>query len=375
MHTLKKKVNCAANNSHPNLSMNINPAIRQQAMFLLLISLSCFVACKKDKKNEPEEVEVKGPVVSTFAGSVNHGFKDGTGETAKFLSPTAISIDLFGNVYVADYANHAVRKITPEGVVSTLAGGRSGNTELASSAFTGPSGIAVDWYGNVFVGDSENNNIKQISPAGKIKLIAGSTKGDVDGPLGSNRLSSPSALAIDDASGSIYITQFTSYVKRLKDGEIKTLAGGLRIDDGQSPFRFPLGIAINAQKELIIADYGKHQILKINANDEVSVVAGSGMAGNADGVASEASFNLPQGLAIDKAGNIYVADRGNHKIRMISTAGLVSTIAGTDQYGAVDGPAHSASFFEPSGIAIDVDGNLLITDRGNHQIRKITFPR
>lgn len=182
-------------------------------------------------------------------------------------------------------------------------------------------------------------------------------------------------MAIDDASGSIYITQFTSYVKRLKDGGIKTLAGGLRIDDGQSPFRFPLGIAINAQKELIIADYGKHQIFKINANDEVSVVAGSGMAGDADGMASEATFNLPQGLAIDKAGNIYVADRGNHKIRMISTSGLVSTIAGTGQYGAVDGPALSASFFEPSGIAIDLEGNLLITDRGNHQIRKITLSR
>lgn len=355
--------------------MNINPAIRQQAMFLLLISFSCFVACKKDKRTEPKEVEVKGPIVSIFAGSVNRGFEDGKGETARFLSPTAISIDLFGNVYVADYANHAVRKITPEGVVSTLAGGRSGNTELASSAFTGPSGIAVDWYGNVFVADSENNNIKQISPGGNIKLIAGSTKGDVDGPLGLNRLSSPSALAIDDASGSIYITQFTSYVKRLKDGGIKTLAGGLRIDDGQSPFRFPLGIAINAQKELIIADYGKHQIFKINANDEVSVVAGSGMAGDADGMASEATFNLPQGLAIDKAGNIYVADRGNHKIRMISTSGLVSTIAGTGQYGAVDGPALSASFFEPSGIAIDLEGNLLITDRGNHQIRKITLSR
>jgi len=354
---------------------------------LILLILTCsFGACKKEKprKNDvPETVipetdvpsELQQTMVSTIAGDVKRGNADGKGLSARFHSPSGICIDVNGNVYVADYHNHAIRKITREGDVTTLAGGIAGDTELTSTAFNGPMGVTIDSKGNLYVADDNNQKVKRIAAEGTIQVIAGSKQGELDGPLGTNKLNYPYAVAIDESTGSIYVSQFTSYVKRIKNGVVETLAGGIKYNYEDAAFKFPLGIVINAEKELIVSDYGKNQIFKINAKGEVLLIAGSGVAGALDGQASEATFNLPHGLAIDKEGNIYVADRGNNKIRKISTAGVVTTVAGNGALGIVDGPANLASFNEPTGLAIDLDGNLLVTDRGNHQIRKITFKK
>jgi len=311
--------------------------------------------------------------VSTIAGTGAAGFADGVGEEAQFNFPSGIAFDAAGNLYVADGQNHRIRKVTPAGVVSTIAGSTQGFADGAGSEaqFAVPrGGIAFDAAGNLYVADLGNHRIRKITPEGMVSTFADDLPGD---PMG---LYHPSGIAIDVA-GNLYVTSDSRILKITPAGEVSIFAG--RTSDagftngvgGSARFYFPDGIAIDAAGNLYVADTWNNRIRKVTPEGVVSTVAG-GAQGFVDGAAAEARFNRPEGIAIDAAGNLYVADTNNNRIRKITPEGVVSTIAGSTS-GFADGAGTAARFSRPSRIAIDAAGNLYVTDQSNHRIRKIVF--
>ena len=350
-------------------------------------------------------------IVSTLAGGEEEGFADGKDRVARFNEPTGIAMDAAGNLYVADGENHRIRKVTPAGVVSTLAGGKKGFADGEGSAarFNIPYDIVIDTAGNLYVADGENHRIRKVTPEGVVSTLAGS-------------------------------------------GSTGCESGGFADGEGNSArFHHPCGIAMDAAGNLYVADTYNNRIRKVTPEGVVSTLAGS-KRGFADGEGSAARFYVPSGIAIDAAGNLYVADEGNHRIRKVTPGGVVSTLAGGGEggealigqmqrhllqvvstlegegealpdeaveiarkvfstlagggealraaYGIVtlpaggdeeadfvednesidesecagfeDGQGSAALFYRPTGIAIDAAGNLYVADSGNSCIRKVT---
>jgi streptogramin lyase len=267
-------------------------------------------------------------VVSTWAGNGTAGSANGTVMAASFGFPTGVAVDTAGNVYVADNGNNLIRKISPLGAVSTLAGsgtaGSANGTGMAAS-FNFPNGVAVDAQGNVYVADVGNNMIRKISPLGAVSTLAGS------GSLGSENGRGMAAS-----------------------------------------FKGPYGVAVDAAGNVYVADAGNNMIRKISPLGVVSTLAGSGFAGSANGTGTVASFDQPYGVALDAAGNVYVADAGNNMIRKISPLGAVSTLAGSGTAGSANGRGLAASFDFPTGVAVDAAGNVYVAVNVNNLIRKIS---
>ena len=325
-------------------------------------------------------------VVTTLAGKAGtFGSDDGLGSAARFRSPEGIAVDATGNVFVAD---RAIRKITPAGAVTTFAGGSgvegSADGTAGAARFRSPSGIALDAAGTLFVSDRDNNNVRKITAAADVTTYAGvgleASAGSADGSTSTARFREPAGLAVT-ASGDIYVADAGNQTIRkiTPTGATVTYAGA----NGQSGstdgaagaarFATPFGMAADAQGNLYVAVAGSNTIRKITPAGTVSTLAGSSTAaGSADGTGTEARFYAPEGVAVDAAGNLYVSDTGNHKIRKITPAGVVSTLAGTGVSGYADGTGENARFREPSGIATDAAGNVYVADWGNHAIRKIT---
>lgn len=267
-------------------------------------------------------------LVSTFAGSGSVGSADLNGTAASFNLPTVVAIDSFGNIFVVDRSNHKIRKITPNGDVTTFAGsGVSGSADGVGTAasFRFPDGAVFDSQNNLFISDQSNHKIRKITPDGTVTTFAGS------GTIGS-------------AEG------------------IGTAAS----------FYYPAGMAVDADDNVLVADYGNNKIRKITPDGTVSTFAGTGVAGAAEGTTLTAQFNGATGVCVDSFGNVFVADYYNNKIREIDTLGNVSTFAGTGSIGSDDGIGTSASFHYPAIVAVDTANNLFITDEENHKIRKIT---
>src|SRR5215217_1260028 len=266
--------------------------------------------------------------VSTFAGSGLPGGDDGIGTSATFQNPAGLTTDYDGNLYVADSQRSTIRKITPNGRVTTIAGGgTTGKVDGpgATATFFHIAGLAIDDAGNLYIADSGNALVRKIAPDGQVTTYAGDgTNGRANGPKENSSFDVPAAIAVD-IIGNIYL-----------------------------------------------ADHYNHMIRKISPAGIVSTLAGSGGQGFADGSPGSATFNNPWGLAADHAGNVYVADYNNHLIRKIAADGKVSTIAGTRAPGSADGPASSAGFNNPIGIATDRFENIYVADFLNHKIRKIT---
>jgi sugar lactone lactonase YvrE len=275
---------------------------------------------------------VANGTVSTFAGAAGSpGSGDGLGTAAHFLSPFAIATD--GNVlFVADTGNHTIRRIDAAGNVSTWAGtaGTPGSTDAngTSASFNQPTGLAIDAGGNLYVADSGNRTIRVISPTKDVTTLAGAA-----GVYGSA-----------DGTGTA------------------------------ASFAFPQGIAVDASGTVYVADAYNNTLRRITAAGVVTTLAGTvGTAGSADGTGTAATFNLPMGLALNATtGTLYVADANNHVIRRVTTAGVVTTVAGTaGSQGLLDGAGTAARFRTPMGVALDAAGNLYIADSDNRCIRKM----
>ncbi len=317
--------------------------------------------------------------VSTFAGNGTLGFTDDMGTAARFYQPTGVALDAAGNVYVADAENNRIRKITPAGAVSTLAGsGTSGSVDGTGTAaqFFSPRSVAVDASGNVYVADGANHLIRKITPAGEVSTLAGSGEdGFADGEGTAAQFYFPKGIAVD-ASGNVYVADDINHrVRKITPtGTVSTLAGstsGSTDGDGTAAkFNRPTGIAVDALGNLYVADAANHRIRKISSTGIVSTLAGS-TVGHEDGTGSDAEFNNPTGVAVDASGNVYVAEEENGTIRKITSSGTVSTVAGMYSQGLVNGDAADAKFRWPAAVALDASGTVYVADRGNHCIRKI----
>jgi sugar lactone lactonase YvrE len=333
-----------------------------------------------------ETVAVTVGAVTTFAGMARQqGALDGTGLGARFYEPHKLAVDQAGNLYVADRRNHVIRKITPAGVVTTLAGaaGLPGFADGSGSVarFRFPSGLAVDSGGNLYVADTDNHRIRKITPSGTVTTLSGSSNfGNRDGTVAVATFTYPKGIAVDDA-GNLYVTHNHSLRKISAAGIVTTLAGSTLNGSGNvdgvgtvARFDFPMDVAVDASGNLYVADMYNHTIRKVTPSGVVSTFAGSpGVSGSSIGVGSSALFADPTGITIDSAGNLYVADRWNHLIRKITPAGLVTNLAGTARLGgAADGTGSLARFQAPADVAIDTFGNLYVADKDNHTIRMIT---
>ncbi|WP_291274392.1 SMP-30/gluconolactonase/LRE family protein [Flavobacterium sp.] len=317
--------------------------------------------------------------VTTIAGSGDNGFADGNGSNAIFNNPQNVAADAAGNIYVADYSNHRIRKIDTSGNVTTLAGnGTNGYLDAngANAQFNHPYGVAVDEYGNVYVTDRDNNKIRKIDPNGNVTTLAGSNLGYTDGNGVSAQFNYPQGIAVDRYRN-IYITDIGNYKIRKIDtsGNVTTLAGSTGGQaDGlgtNAKFSGPNGIAVDASGNVYVSDQGYNRIRKIDPTGNVTTIAGSS-TGYADGIGIEAKFSTPNGIIVDNSGNVYVADTNNYKIRKIDSSGYVSTLAGSS-FGFLDGSLTNAKFKGPRGLTVDATGNLYTTDYQLHKIRKITL--
>jgi serine/threonine protein kinase, bacterial len=301
-------------------------------------------------------------VVTTFAGSGAQGHANGAGAAASFVLPVGIAIDSAGNLYVSDTYNHLIRKITPAGFVSTLAGSGSpgwADGVGAAASFRYPNGIAVDATGNVFVGDTDNNVIRKITPDGTVTTFAGGGNTGDSGATGG------------DGSGADGIARSgTLVVGVLVDST--PLAGAQDGVGAVASFRRPFGVALDAAGNLYVADTGNNLIRKITAGRLVSHLAGSGAPGSRDGTGDSASFSGPGALAVDGSGNIFVADSNNNLIRKVTAGAVVTTIAGTGAVGGLNGDGTAATFHGPYGIAVDGSGHIFVGDTYGQLIRKLT---
>lgn len=323
-------------------------------------------------------VNTGGPVpagqygtTSTFAGNGKPSNRDGHLDFAEFNHPSGIVAAKNGIIYIADEKNGSIRKIDPEGMVSTLAIG-----------FDSPSGITLDNSGNLYVAEPYNHRIYRISPSGKVSSFAGSGKpGDLDHPNGlMARFRYPVSLAAD-LKGNIYVSDEGNHkIRKISpDGAVSTFAGNGTAGDRDDKegklamFNQPAGIAVNSEGNVFVADQLNHKIRIVNPDGSVSTLAGNGFAGSANHPDPiQASFNNPRAVAIGAAGWIYVCDTGNQLIRRISPERQVSTLAGSGASGSTDnGEGILSSFYFPAALSENESG-LYVADCLNNRIRKIS---
>ena len=328
--------------------------------------------------------------VATLAGqALVSGSTNGYSTNALFSDPAAIVTDPAGNLFVADSQNHAIRKISTNGRVTTLAGQLgvpgSGDETGAQARFDSPCGLTLDKNGNLFVSDTGNQTIRKITPAGVVTTIAGRAgqSGFADGPSSLAMFNSPLGIAVA-ADGTTYVADSGNHVIRSisPDGTVTTLAGsaenwGSENGSGTNArFNGPVGLVLDDQASLFVADSNNHTIRKITPDGAVSTWAGMpGVDGCVDGDARSAKFCKPAELAMDRKGNLFVADSFNHVICRITHDGKVSTITGiVGSYGAADGVNRQARFFNPYGLAFSPDGSLFVADAYNELIRVVLVP-
>ena len=339
-------------------------------------------------------------VVTTLAGlSGCTGTNDGTGSAVRFYYPNGVGVDSAGNVYVADTANHTIREVTPVGtkwVVTTLAGlaGSSGTNDGTNSAagFNEPAAVAVDSAGNVYVADTANHTIRKVTPVGTnwvVTTLAGlaGSAGSANGTGNAARFHFPFGLTVA-TNGTVYVADSANSTIRkvTPSGQVTTLAG-LAGNPGSSNgtgsaarFSVPYGVTVDTNGNVYVADSGNNTIRKVTSAGVVTTLAGlagaQGTSGTNDGTGSAARFNFPASVAVDSAGNLYVADTGNNTIRNVTPAGanwVVTTLAGlADNAGSTDGTGSAARFYWPAGVAVDTNGNVYVADSANNTIRKVT---
>jgi uncharacterized protein (TIGR03437 family) len=331
-------------------------------------------------------------IITVFAGDGLNRFAGDGGFAvgASLGSPQGLALDSAGNLYIADQNNSNIRKVSTNGIITTVAGdsgqgGFSGDGGPATQALlANPNAIAFDSSGNLYIVDSSNQRIRMVSAStGIISTIAGTGglgfTGD-GGPAISATFSNPDGIAVD-SSGNIYIAdQFAGRIRKFSVGGIITTVagGGSSLGDNlpatQAQLSALRGVAVDASGSLYIADPFNERILRVGTNGIISTIAGTGQAGfSGDGsLATAAMFSTPSGVALDASGNVYVADLDNNRIRRVVQGGTVTTIAGTASSVGDGGPSRQARLTSPNSVAVDSSGNLYIADPNANRVRKVT---
>lgn len=334
-------------------------------------------------------------IINRVAGNGTWGYEgDGVpANLARLYNVQSVAFDAAGNLYIADFSNSVVRLVDASGLIRTVAGtgtpGYSGDRGPATAAqLYGPKGVAVDATGNLYIVDS-SYRVRRVDPSGVISTFAGNGSAGYHGDgmqAAYASLYQPSAVAVD-SSGNVYIAdEWNHRIRRVDStGLISTVAGnsgysgGYSGDGGPAIFaelNHPSGIAIDKAGNIFIADTSNHCIRRVDTRGIISTVAGDGTFGYSGdgGPAALAQLNRPSGVAVDDAGDLYISDAGNHRIRLLNAGGVISTVAGdgTSGFSGDGGPATSGQLNFPRGLAIDAAGDLLIADYSNHRIRKVT---
>jgi sugar lactone lactonase YvrE len=333
--------------------------------------------------------------ITTIAGDGTYGFfgDGGPATGAKFQYAWYVALGSAGSVYFTDNANHRIRKVDAAGVISTFAGNGSpvyagDGGQATAASFNGASGITVDGAGNVYFADISDRRIRKINTAGIISTIAGTGTAGYSGDGGAAtaaQVSSPYGV-LADAAGNIYIADAgNNRVRKISaTGIISTVAG-----DGTPSFggdggpataaqlSSPVCLALDVQGNLYIADGLNNRIRKVSTSGIITTVAGTGTAGYSGdgGAATAADINQPLGVATDAAGNVFISDQFNHRIRRVDPAGIITTIAGTGTgaYSGDGGPATVANIKQSFGIIADSTGDIYFSDWGNYRIRRLSY--
>jgi hypothetical protein len=324
----------------------------------------------------------------TLAGTPETpGSTDSSGGAPLFQDPNALAVDLNGTVYVADTPNHTIRKITMDGVVTTFAGlaGNPGSTDATGTAarFEEPRGIAVDAAGNLYVGDTGNYTIRKVTPAGVVTTLAGTAGvfGSTDATGSAASFYHPHGVAVDSA-GNVYVADQTNHtIRKVTAAGVVTTLAGLAGQEGSdngtgsvARFSYPRAVAVDAAGTVYVADSNNHTIRVVTPLGEVTTLAGlAGNDGHADDTGAAARFNEPNGIAVTSTGMIFVADTYNFSVRRVTPGGVVTTIAGQPgEHGTDNGTGSAAHFGELKGVAVDSGGTVYVADTDNHTIRRGT---
>ena len=329
-------------------------------------------------------------VITTFAGTGERGFggDGGPATQARLYHPNGVATDGAGNLYITDYYNNRIRKVDSSGVISTVAGtgaqgfGGDGGPAVQARLHI-PRDVALDATGNFYIADEYNYRIRKVDSSGVITTVAGTGAqgfGGDGGPAVQARLHIPRDVALD-ATGNFYIADEYNYRIRKVDssGVITTFAGSAERGDGgpatAALLAAPTGVAADRAGNLYIADKDNHRIRKVDSSRVITTIVGSGERGfgGDGGPATAARLNTPHGVATDGAGNLYITDHYNDRIRKVDSSGIITTVAGAGErgFGGDNGPATAALLNAPTGVALDDAGNLYIADKDNHQIRKV----
>jgi len=336
----------------------------------------------------PEDL---GAQVATFAGSGVANWADGQGTAAVLMSPAGLVGSPTGDLYFTDSASSRVRKVTTSGAVTTIAGGAGSGTADGAygvSRFFRPQGVTVGPTNQIFVTDTDNHRIRSVNlSTTQTSILAGTTQGDQEGAGTAAKFNIPIGIVYDPIRNMVIVADSQSHrIRQVSlSGDMTTLSGqqatgGLQNGTGTAArFNYPRGLAIDSTGTIYVADSLNHAIRKISPTGVVSTFAGGGtstlgVAGSAEDVGTNARFRNPTAVTVDSAGNVYVADTGNNRIRKITPDGTTSRVAGslTDAAGYADGKDTDALFSAPSGIAIGSDGRLYVADTANNRLRVIT---
>ena len=344
--------------------------------------------------------KISSSIIRTVAGNGSRGFSGdgGAGTAANLSNPSGLVIDGSGNLYIEDQSNYRIRKVNASGIISTIAGngtnGFSGDGGAATAAMLsgvvgGPSaspnmGLAIDGSGNLLIADRINNRIRRINTSGIISTLAGG--------LGFGNLYSQTSIAPydvkTDASGNIFMVDLrNNCIRKINSAGIVSIVAGTGVrsfsgDGGpatNATLSQPTNLDIDASGNIYISDNLNNRIRVVNTSGIISTIAGNGLAGTAavcgdDGPATNANLNQPNGVAVDPAGNIYIADYHHMRVRKVNTSGFISTYAGdgTMAFGGDGGSATNAQLTYPNSLSLDPSGNLYISTYNNYRVRKVT---